>query len=31
MPFNFRDRMLGQLLVYLGKNACLRIGMECVS
>src|ERR1700757_4357211 len=31
MLFNFSDRMLGQILVYLGKNVCLHIGMECVS
>jgi hypothetical protein len=31
MLFNFPDRMLGQILVDLGDDACFDIGMECVS
>src|ERR1019366_7427680 len=31
MLFNFPDRMLGQILVYLGNNACLHVGVECIS
>ena len=31
MLFNFPDRVLGQVLVYLSDDACFDIGMECVS
>ena len=31
MLFNFPDRVLGQVLVYLGDDTCFDIGMECVS
>jgi hypothetical protein len=30
MLFDFPDRMLGQVLVYLGNDACFHVGVECV-
>jgi hypothetical protein len=31
MPFNFSDRMLGQILVYFGNDGSFDIGMEYFS
>jgi hypothetical protein len=31
VPFNFSNRKFRQVLIYLGNNACLHIGSECIS